>query len=75
MYLVKVYKTGTNQEITGTSLGQGVYPYKKTNTVIRKLYERMRHLPQQYKDGYHYRIYQGATNETDGQIVVTLQIQ
>lgn len=75
MYFVKLIKTENNQEVQGTLAGQGFYPYKKTSTVIRKLYERMRHLPQQYKDGYHYRIYQGATNETDGQIVVTLQIQ
>lgn len=76
MYLVKVVNRDNNEEILGTSLGQGFYPYKKTNTVVRKLYERTRHLPQQYKVGYYYYyVYQGATNETNGQLVVTLQIQ
>lgn len=75
MYFVKLIKTDNSQEVQGTLAGQGFYPYKKVNTVVRKLYERMRHLPSQYKVGYQYQIYQGTTSPSEGQLVLTLPIK
>lgn len=75
MYEVKLVKIDTEKEVLGNLDGQGFYPYKKVSTVVNKLYDRMKHIPKQYKTGYRYDIYCGSDWLHTDKKVMTLPIK